>query len=307
MTVRDFALLTAICMVWGLNIIISRWVFTSSDVEPLFYAGMRFALIALVLTPLFFRDRPKELLMVFLISLCMGSGHFGLLFVGLANATASSAAVVGQLGVPFSTILSMVFLSERIGWRRGIGITMAFLGAVVISVDPGSFTLSTGLLFVIASAFIGSCGAILMKQITPISGVRLQAWVGLFSFMPLLLVSAVLEGEGSFGLGDQFTAFLDAGLWVWVATAFAVIAVSIFGHGSFYRLLTRYDVTLLSPLTLMVPVWGVVFGIVLLNEPFTWQLVIGGAISLFGVLIIALRPNTRFPLAAIGKKLVSGS
>lgn len=146
-----------------------------------------------------------------------------------------------------------------------------------------------------------------MKQITPISGVRLQAWVGLFSFMPLLLVSAVLEGEGSFGLGEQFTAFLDAGLWVWVATAFAVIAVSIFGHGSFYRLLTRYDVTLLSPLTLMVPVWGVVFGIVLLNEPFTWQLVIGGAISLFGVLIIALRPNTRFPLAAIGKKLVSGS
>ena len=101
MTLRDFGLFALICFVWGLNIIISRWIFIGTDVSPLFYAGVRFALIALVLTPIFFQRWPDQLVKLFFISLCMGSAHFGLLFYGLANASASASAVVGQLGVPF--------------------------------------------------------------------------------------------------------------------------------------------------------------------------------------------------------------
>lgn len=305
MTLRDFGLFALICFVWGLNIIISRWIFIGTDVSPLFYAGVRFALIALVLTPIFFQRWPDQLVKLFFISLCMGSAHFGLLFYGLANASASASAVVGQLGVPFSTILSMIFLQEKIGWRRGLGIFMAFLGVVIISVDPNSFSVSFGLLYVAASAGVASIGSILMKQMTGMSGIRLQAWVGVFSFLPLFAASMLLEG-GPEGFAGQFTAFAEAGWPLWVATVFAVLGVSIFGHGSFYRLLQRYDVSLLSPLTLMTPIWGVVLGIALLNEPFTMQLVIGGAVSLLGILIIALRANKKLPIAALGKKIIGG-
>ncbi len=306
MTFRDFALFSLICLIWGLNIIISRWIFVTTDVGPIFYAGVRFGLIALLLTPIFFQRRPDELFKLFLISLCMGSLHFGLLFYGLANASASASAVVGQLGVPFSTILSMIFLHEKIGWRRGIGIAMAFLGVVLISVDPKSFSVSFGLLFVAASALAASVGSILMKQITPMTGIRLQAWVGLMSFLPLFIGSMFLEQHMG-GLVGQTEAFFAAGWPLWLATVFAVVGVSIFGHGSFYRLLQRYDVSLLSPLTLMTPVWGVILGVVLLNERFTTQFLIGGGVSLTGILIIALRPNKKLPLAVLGKKLINGS
>ena len=78
--------------------------------------------------------------------------------------------------------------------------------------------------------------------------------------------------------------------------------MSVFGHSAFYTLLKKYDVSLLSPLTLMTPIWGVIFGIVLLNEPLTWRLILGAVISLSGVLVIALRPNEKMPEAALGKK-----
>ncbi|MEM9667647.1 MAG: DMT family transporter [Pseudomonadota bacterium] len=296
---RDFALLFAVCFVWGLNIVITRWVVADAAVPPIFFAAIRFLLVGVLLIP-FLRPTPKDIRTLFLISFFIGSGHFALLFVGLANAEASAASVVGQLGVPFSTLMSMAFLGETVGWRRGLGIMLAFAGVTLIAVDPGSFQVSAGLLYIVVSAFIGSVGGILMKRMQPIPALQLQAWIGMFSFAPLFALSAVVEA-------GQWQAYASGGIPVFIATAFAVVGVSIFGHGGFYALIKRYDISLLSPLTLMTPIWGVVLSIILLNEALTLQLALGATISLGGVFVIASRPNTRLPEAALGKKLGSGT
>jgi len=296
---RDFTLLFFVCLVWGLNIVITRWVVADMGVPPLFFAAVRFLGIALVLLP-FLWPRPANLATLFLISVCIGAVHFALLFMGLANAEASAVAVVGQLGVPFSTLLSMAFLGETVGWRRGLGIMLAFAGAVLIAFNPGDFAFSFGLVYVVASALIGSIGGILMKRTLPISPFQMQAWVGLFSFAPLFALSALVET-------GQVGAYMAGGWGVWIATVFAVLGVSVFGHGGFYTLIKKYDISLLSPLTLMTPLWGVIFGIVLLGEPLTLQLVVGGAISLGGVFVIAIRPNRALPEAALGRKIGGAS
>ena len=148
MAFRDFLLLFAVCLVWGLNIVLTRWVVADVGVPPLFFAAVRF---------------PADLKMLFIIAMLIGSLNFALLFMGLQQAEASAAAVTGQLGVPISTLMSMAFLGETIGWRRGLGIMLAFAGVVLIAVDPGSFGISVGLLYIVASAFIGSAGGILMS------------------------------------------------------------------------------------------------------------------------------------------------
>lgn len=298
MNFRDFVLLFSVCFVWGLNIVVTRWVVFDAAVPPLFFAGLRFLGVAVLLLP-FLRPIPKDLGTLFLVSFFIGSGHFALLFVGLANAEASAAAVVGQLGVPFATLMSMAFLGETIGWRRGLGITLAFAGVLLIAVDPASFTVSFGLLYIAAAAFVGAVGGILMKRMSPITALQSQAWIGLFSFAPLFLISALLER-------GQVESYLTGGWWVWIATAFAVVGVSIFGHGGFYHLIKKYDISLLSPLTLMTPIWGVVLSIVLLNEAITAQLVLGSVISLGGVFVIAVRRNRKMPEAGMGEKIGSG-
>ena len=111
-----------------------------------------------------------------------------------------------------------------------------------------------------------------------------------------MLTSFALEG----GHADAYAA-LD---WrVYAASLFAVVGVSIFAHGNFYRLLKKYEVTLLSPLTLMTPVMGVALGVVFLGEGVTWNMVIGGMIALAGVGIIGVRRNRRFPEAPVGDKI----
>ncbi len=292
---RDFILLFAVCFVWGLNLVVTRWVVADAAVPPVFFASVRFLGIALVLVPFLF-PMPKNMGMLFLISMCMGGVHFALLFTGLANAEASAVAVTGQLGVPFSTLMSMAFLGETVGWRRGLGIMLAFAGVTLIAFDPDSFSVSFGLVYVIASAFVGSVGGILMKRMAPISALQLQAWLGLFSFGPLLAFSFFLE-QG------QVDAFVAGGWLVWGATAFAVLGVSVFGHGAFYSLIKKYDISLLSPLTLMTPIWGVVLAVTLLGEPLTLRLVVGAAISLGGVFVIAVRGNKAMPEASITERV----
>jgi len=297
MSFRDFVLLAAVCFVWGLNLVVTRWVVADAGVPPIFFAGMRFAGIALVLF-WFLRPIPKHLGTLFLIAMGIGAVHFAFLFLGLANAEASSVSVVGQLGVPFSTLMSMAFLGETVGWRRGLGILLAFAGAILIAVDPTTFQLTFGLLYVVFAALIASGASILMKRMPSIGALQMQAWIGVFSFAPLFAVSGLIESDQN-GWG----AFVEGGWLVWAATAFAVLGVSVFGHGGFYSLIKKYDISLLSPLTLMTPIWGVVLSVVLLGEVLTLQLVVGAAISLGGVFVILIRPNRAMPEAALGDKV----
>ncbi len=297
MNFRDFVLLAAVCFVWGLNLVVTRWVVADAGVPPLFFAAMRFVGIALVLL-WFLRPIPKNLGTLFLIAMGMGAVHFALLFQGLAQAEASAVSVVGQLGVPFSTLMSMAFLGEVVGWRRGLGIMLAFAGAILIAVDPQTFQLSFGLVYVVFAALVASGAGILMKRMPSISAMQMQAWIGLFSFAPLFAVSGLVESDQN-GWG----AFVEGGWLVWLATAFAVLGVSVFGHGGFYTLIKKYDISLLSPLTLMTPIWGVVLSVVLLSEVLTLQLVVGAAISLGGVFVILIRPNQVMPEAALGDKV----
>lgn len=281
MSLRDFLLLSLICLVWGLNLVATRWVV--ADVPPFAYAFLRFAAIAVVLAPFLF-PAPRKLGLVALVGLCVGGLNFAFLFLALKHGTASSVAIAGQLGLPFSTILSMAFLGETVGWRRGLGMGLAFAGVVLIAYDPATFGLSLGVAFAVLAALVGSVGGIIMKRMEPIGPFQLQAWVAMVSW-PLLLPLTLTMETG------QIEA-MQAGGWGFLAAlAFSVFAVSIFGHGMFYEIVKKYEVTLVSPLTLMTPVWAVVFGVLLLNETLTPQLAGGAALALTGVGMIAARPN----------------
>ncbi|RYG34738.1 MAG: DMT family transporter [Burkholderiales bacterium] len=291
----DFGLLFVVCLVWALNLVITRWTVTVADVPPIFFAGVRLGLVGLLLAPFLF-PAPRQIGLMFLIGMGMGSVQFGLLFLGLANASASAAAVIGQLGVPITTIFSMMFLGEQIGWRRALGIIMSFVGVMIIAIDPEKFTLTLGMILLVLAAVSSSGASVLMKRIEPMSAMKLQAWVGTFSVVPLMAMSFVTET-------GQAEAVFSGDPLIYLSTAFAVLAVSIFGHGTFYRMIKKYDVTLISPLTLMTPIWGVVLGISLLGEPLTAKLVIGAVVALAGVGVIMMRPNRRFPEAPVGDKI----
>jgi drug/metabolite transporter (DMT)-like permease len=66
------------------------------------------------------------------------SGGFALFFMGIRRASPSSAAIVGQLGLVITTLLSVAMLGEQIGWRRGLGIVLTFVGGMLVMWNPSS-------------------------------------------------------------------------------------------------------------------------------------------------------------------------
>jgi O-acetylserine/cysteine efflux transporter len=285
LTLRDFFLLSLICFVWGVNIVVTRYVVI--DVPPLFYATLRFALIALVLFPLCW-PAPRQWGHALAAAMGVGALNFIFLFAALATGTASTVAVALQLGLPFTTILSMLVLQEKIGWRRGSGMAFAFIGVVVLAYDPQGFGLSVGVLFAALAALAGSIGGIVMKRMEEVATFRLQAWVAMASWPVIAPLTLLYED-------NQLQAAIAMGWPFWAALLFSAFVVSIFGHAMFYRLLRRYEATLIAPLTLLTPVWAVVLGVLVLDEPLTGQLLAGAGLALFGVGIIAVRPNARLP------------
>jgi drug/metabolite transporter (DMT)-like permease len=212
----------------------------------------------------------------------MGAGSFGLMNVGLMTATPSSAAVLVQLGVPITTLLSVVLLGERISWRRGFGIALTLFGAVLVMWDPNGFTLSFGLLFVAGNAFCTSLGAVMMKQTQGVRPLQFQAWVGLSSVLPLAVLSALLETQ-------QIALALEAGWSFLAAVVYAALAVSVLGHTFYFGLLQKYEANLIATLTLMCPLMAIGLGVVVTGDHFDDRMVLGTAVVLAGVLLVLWR------------------
>ena len=56
----DFGLLFVVCLVWALNLVITRWTVSVADVPPIFFAGVRLGLVGLVLAPFLF-PAPRQI------------------------------------------------------------------------------------------------------------------------------------------------------------------------------------------------------------------------------------------------------
>lgn len=283
MLLRDFALLVAVCFVWATNFVATKLALTILAIPPLLFSSLRFLIVFLVAVP-WLLPWPRPHWRIVVVGLCMGAGGFGLVSIGLMSATPSSAAVVTQLGVPITALLSVAMLGERIGWRRGLGTALAFLGAVTVIYDPKGFALSFGLLFVLGSAAASAFGIVLMKKMKDVRPLQFQAWVGLSSFVPLALASLALET-------GQARAAVEGG-WLFVgALAYVALAVSLLGHSLFFSLVQKYEANLISTLTLMCPLMAIGLGVAVTGDRFDLRMVLGTVVVLIGVGLILTAPT----------------
>lgn len=296
MALRDFALLVLMCLVWALNNIVSKIVVAHWGVPPLYYAGARFLVVMLCTLP-WLLPAPRPIWRMVVVCQLIGGANFALMFMGLKTASPSAASIVVQLGVPMTTVLSMFMLGEQVRWRRGIGMVLTFLGAVVVMWNPAGLSMSAGLWLVAAAALTGSLGAVMMKQMEGVKPLQFQAWVGFTSALPLLGVSAL-------GEHGQWAAALHAGWPFLAAVLFSALVVSVLAHTTYYGLIQKYEATLISPLTLLTPLFTIILGVLVTHDHFDARMAIGATLALAGVLIVALRPNHVMPLLLLMRNRV---
>ncbi|MCA3711842.1 MAG: EamA family transporter [Phenylobacterium sp.] len=291
MTPRDFGLMTLVCLIWAANTIVSKLVIANLQAPPMFYAALRFAVVLAVVWP-WLRNAPRPLWRMILVGLCMGSGTFALVFFALKTASPSAVAIVSQMGVPVTAVLSWFLLGERLDARRITGTAMTLAGVVLVMWNPDGLHMSAGLLFVVASAVIGSFGAVLMKQIEGVKPLQFQAWVGLSSVIPTLAYTLSFEtGHATVALANPWA--------LGAAVLFSGLVVSVLAHTLYYTLIQRYEASLVSPLTLMTPIFTIALGVVITGDVVDLRMALGAVLALIGVLVTAFRFNQLARLALV--------
>lgn len=280
LTPLDLALLILANAIWGVNLIAAK--IGVGEFPPVFFTALRFSVLAVVLIPMLriFRGQMGTLLRAAAYSGALG---FSLMYLGLKfTDDVSSMAIAMQLGVPFTTLLSIWILGERIRWRRKLGIGLSFLGVAIVSFDPRAFDHAFGLGLAVASQWVVAYGTIHIKKLRNITAWQLQAWMGIISAPSLLLISLVIES-------GQWQALQNA-TWVgWAALLFTAIASSLIAHTMMFHLISKYPVTSVSPVNVLSAVFSIICGVLWFGDTLSTRILIGGGLALLGVVIVAMR------------------
>lgn len=287
MSLREFAVLFLVCLIWGLHFIVMK--LTIGDTaDPLFYAAMRMSIVAVLMLP--WLKWHKGLMWPILgAGLGYGALNYAFMFPALGLTTASAAAITIELYVPFSIILSVLVFKDKIGFYKVLGILLAFTGVIIIaSAKPdetaGPYFL-LGILLMVGAAMSEAVGAVLVKFIKNVGPLQLLAWFAVIGSAVLWPLSFFLED-------NQLNAFAPENRKAFLlALAFSALGVSIVAHGSYYWLLQRLPIYIVSSTGLMTTVIAVIASAVILGEALTLNLLLGGLITLGGIGLILARNN----------------
>ncbi|MDH3219925.1 MAG: EamA family transporter [Gammaproteobacteria bacterium] len=281
----DILLAILVAVIWGMGFIVAKA--AMSHFSPILLMALRFTLTAFCLI-WFFRPPPGLFKQLFWISLVSAALQYSLTFNGVRGIDASTAALLVQLEVPFGLLLAWLVLGDRISLKQGLGMVIAFTGAVLIIGAPKLSGDLVYALMVIAGAFTWAVGQIMIKKLGNLGGFRLISGIALFATPQLYVASFLLES-------DQFLQIETASLNTWSAVVYLGLVMTALGYAIWYRLLGHYSVNQVMPFLLLLPVTSVFGGIFFLGETLTPLVALGGCLAIIGVAMITIQ---RFRLPA---------
>jgi drug/metabolite transporter (DMT)-like permease len=285
------ALLLVCCVFWGGQQVLIKA--TVGEVAPLWQASLRFAGATILLwlwcavrrVPLFERDGT---LWPGLLAGLLFAGEFTCIYLGLRDTTASRLTVFLYTS-PFvvALLLPRFVAAERLRGVQWIGLLIAFV-AVAAAFGEGfrgattarqlrgdALALGAGVLWGLTTLVIRASA---MSQAS--------AEKTLFYQVAVTTVAAPLL---SFALGESWSLHFSA--FAWTSLALQTIVGAFASYLTWMWLLRHYPATRMSSFTFLTPVFALVFGVAVLHEPLTVQLVLALAGVGAGIVLVNRRPR----------------
>ena len=274
----DFCLALSVPIIWGMGFTFAKA--GLDEFPPLFLMSLRFGLSGLLLC--WFFPLPKgQLRSIFLLALVSATIQYGLTFTGLTGLDASTAVLVVQLEVPFGAVLAALFLNDKLGWRRSLGMLLAFFGVGIIVGAPSLRNQLFPAFLVIAGAFTWALGQIMIKRMVTITGFQLIAWLAVFAGPQMFIASLIIES-------GQLESVMKATFVGWGTVIYLGLVMTALGYGIWYRILKKYEVNQVMPILLLTPVSSIIGAVLFLGEKPGARTLLGGFIVILGVGLVVL-------------------
>ncbi len=294
------SLLLASCLFWGVQQVLIKA--TVAEVPPLWQAALRFAGATALLwlwcaargVRLFERDGS---LPAGLLAGALFAGEFSCIYLGLRDTTASRLTVFLYTS-PFvvALLLPRLVPSERLRPVQWVGLVIAF-AAVAFAFSEGfrgetssrqlrgdALALAAGMLWGLTTLVIRASAL-----------ARTSAEKTLFYQVAVTALAAPLL---SLALGETWSLRYSA--FAWTSLALQTVVGAFASYLAWMWLLGHYPATKMSSFTFLTPVFALVFGVALLHEPLTLQLVLALAGVAAGIVLVNRKPAA--PAAAVSPR-----
>ena len=249
LSLRHFLLALAVVAVWGSNFVVIK--LALAHMPPLLFATLRFMVVVLPLVLLLPRPAvPWRNLAAY--GLLIGVGQFGLLFVAMnGHISPGLASLVIQVQVFFTIGLALLMAGETLQRVQWLALALAASGLAVIMTHTDGSTTPLGLGLVLLAALSWAGGNLVSRAAGRINMVAYVVWSSLFAVPPLALLALTVEGWDALAAAVQQATALT-----WAAVAWQAWGNSIFGYAAWGWLLSRYSAATITPMALLVPLFG---------------------------------------------------
>jgi drug/metabolite transporter (DMT)-like permease len=211
--------------------------------------------------------------------------EFALLYLGFNKTNVSRGTLLINLQPFFILFLAHYFIpGDRMTKRKVLGILIGFLGVAFVFLEKKGVTADfrTGDLMLLATAFIWACNTVYMKRIID-------------DFDPFHIVLYPMIFSIPFFFFGGF--FWDSAMIAQVNTRvlasllYQGLVTASFGFVAWTYMLQKYGAVSLHSFIFIIPVAGVILGVLLLGEPMTSNILIALLLIVSGILMVHFKPK----------------
>lgn len=302
------SIVTVICLIWGLQQVFVKAV--ASDMSPVLQIALRSGIAAFLLAIIMLYRRDKLVCKDTYKSGLIAGGLFALEFYfvgeGLRHTTASHM-VVFLYSAPIFVALALHFKveSEKLKPLQWLGISFAFIGIALTFLfrgeqvaDKASPNMLLGDFFALLAAISWAATTVLVRtsNLAKASASQTLLYQLVVCFI-VVLVAAILTGQTDYTLTTAVVGNL----------AFQGIIVSFVSLLLWFWLLRQYSASQLGVFTFMTPLFGIIFGVWLLDEPIEESFVIGAFMVIIGIIIVSSHSRIQRRLKLISSKHIENT
>ncbi|PAB57662.1 O-acetylserine/cysteine exporter [Anaeromicrobium sediminis] len=287
---KDIGLALLVVTVWGANFTVIK--LGLAGVPSMLLAVLRYVLTAF--PAVFFVKRPAiEWRYCIAYGLAVGVGQFGCLFYAMdIGMPAGIASVVLQSQAFFTILFAAVLLKEPLKVRQLIGLVVASLGLYLIGTNGGangtlSIPLGAFLLSLLAAACWSGSNIVIRYAVNHAASrgekldmLSLVVWSSLVPPIPLMILALMFDTPET--LLHAITNLNGVSIF---AVFYLAFFATLVGYGTWSGLIAKYSAGRVAPLSLLVPVTGLITARLVLGEQLSSLQWAGGLVIVLGILI----------------------
>ena len=193
------------------------------------------------------------------------------LFYGMAHVQLNTATAITFTGPLFSTIFAIIFLREKIFLSRIIGLSIGFLGVLIV-LRPGTASFNPNALYLILTAALWGCTDIFIKLMIRTESERTMMF---YRVLLMLFLSAPL------------------GLYFWQEVTkeqlLLLALLALFDMANFLTVTRAFrlsDISVLMPFDFSRLIFSSIFAYLILSEILSLWVVVGSCVIVSGVLFV---------------------